>query len=120
MKKPKNIKKLAKKSTGRVQLLHALPYMDKFVYIMRIDETLFTYSVVIDGQMWFDFIEADVEEGQKLTDKQVQDFTGITLATAHTTIETVLGKNNENEQAVGAEIIKVAEKAFGGKKKGKK
>ena len=121
-KRPKNIKKLAKAATeGRVLLLHALPYMGCFVYIMRFDKTLFTYHAIINGQMYFDFIEVNFPDGveRELTDDEVKGYTGMALATAHTTIEFNLGKLKENEQELGKIVLDTAEKVWG-KKKGKK
>lgn len=122
-KRPKNIKKIAKEATeGRVLLLHALPYMDCFVYVLRIDKTLFTYHAIINGQMYFSFLEVDFKEGEEreLTEEEVKGYVGTILATAHTTIEFNLGKMNKQEQALGKDVLDAAEMAFGDKKKGKK
>lgn len=121
-KRPKNIKKLAKAATeGRVLLLHALPYMGCFVYILRFDKTLFTYHAIINGQMYFDFIEVSFPDGveRELTEDEVKGYTGMALATAHTTIEFNLNKLKKNEQELGKVVLETAEAVYGDKKKGK-
>jgi hypothetical protein len=113
MKKPVDINKVSKNATkGRVQLLHALKYMDCWVYVLRIDKTLFTYHAIINGEMYFSYVEADISEGKRLTDKQIKGYIGIILAGAHATIETVLGKNKESEQALADTFIKAGEAAW--------
>jgi hypothetical protein len=115
MKKPVDINALARKATkGRVKLLHAMPYLGCMVYVLEFDKEIFTYHAIINNQMYFSFIEGQLPVGKKrFTTEQIKNYVGLALASAHATIETVLGKNKKSEQALGETIIKAGEAAFG-------
>lgn len=119
MAKPKDIEKMAKNPTkGRVKSLYALPYHGCMVYLMQVDVDLFMSFTVIEGQIYHFYLEMTPAEGKKsLTKNQIDHVIQILLAGAHTTIETKLGiKTDDRTLAQADEVIKVAERAWGGKK----
>jgi hypothetical protein len=110
-----------KPTKGRVKLLYALPHLDCMVYVLRIDDDIFMSLSVIKGAIFQFYLEMTPREGKKRLSKKEEDQTlQIVLAGAHTTIEQKIGvKQNAVEAARAAEVMKVAENAWGKKIKPK-
>lgn len=120
MEKPKDIEKIAKNPTkGRVKSLYALPYKGCMVYLLQIDGDIFMSLSVINGQIFQFYLEMTPSSGRKtLSNDEVDKTIQILLAGAHTTIEQQLGiEQSDKEAGQAAEVIKVAEDAFGDKPK---
>jgi len=120
MEEPKKLESLAKNPTeGRVKLLYALPYLACMVYLMQIDGDIFMSLSIIKGQLYQFYLEMKPKDGDsELTKEEIDRTIQILLAGAHTTIEQQLGqKQTMDEKLRSAEVVRIAENAFGKKKK---
>jgi len=119
MVKPKDIEKVSKKPTkGRVKTLYALPYLGCMVYLMQIDTELFMSMTIIEGTIRFFYMEIPIKgKAKNFNREQIDKILQVLIAGAHTTVDIVKGiKQDEKEKGQSAEVIRVAEEAFGGKK----
>lgn len=108
-------------SLGRILLLHAKPYKGCMVYIRQIDEDLFLYDVVFNGQIFPFHLEVTHKIGEKLSESTIRGAVGMVLAGAHATIDTLTKSADVREQAIGKTVIDAGEAAwYIPKKKGEK
>lgn len=104
-------------ATGRMLLLHAKPYKGCMVYIFQIDEELFSYNVIIGGQMYFFHIEVEKVKGQEhLSEAEIRSAVAFVMSGAHATIDTITGQISAQEQLIGKTVIDAGEAAWYSKK----
>jgi hypothetical protein len=94
--KTQDIEKLIKKVPGRMKVLRVMPYKGCQVYLRQIDEDIFMYDIVFEGQLYSDYIILTPEEGiDKLTENQINGAAGIIFTAATTTIDILFKKKEE-------------------------
>lgn len=90
-----DINKLVKIVPGRITVLKIMPYKGCPVYIRKIDEDMFEYLLIFEGQIYANYVIFTPEEGEKLTDKQINGAAGVIFTAATVTIDELFKKKEE-------------------------
>lgn len=87
-----DLRKKAKKTKGRIKVLRALPYRGHMIYLRIIDNDIFEWLTVYEGEIYAGYNVITPEKGKKkLTKKQESQAAGLTLQGALATLDMKLG-----------------------------
>lgn len=80
-----------KETKGRISLIKVMPYKGCQVYIRQIDEEIFEYLLVFNGQIYTSYIEVTLPKGRnKFNENELKNAAGLIFTGAVTTIDELL------------------------------
>jgi len=86
------------KTSGRITVLKAISYKGSMIYLRRIDDEIFEYMVVIDGEIWSSYNVVTPSKGKKeLTPAEVNHIASISWAMATSIVDNHLGVKMDDE-----------------------
>jgi hypothetical protein len=106
-----------KKISGRVNVLMAVPYLGRMIYIRQIDKDMFEY-LVSKTPIYSSWVEMKPRKGKKTLSKNDINLTAqLVLSGAMATIETLSGKKLDKETQEKVDIFEKSKEKVLNKKK---
>lgn len=100
-----------KRVKGRVAVLKVLPYKGCNIYIRQYDKEIFTYDIVYEGQIYFQYVVMKPAKGKvKLNADEVEQTIGILWAGATATVDTLMGVTLDDKTKEIAQTVLDAQK----------
>jgi len=91
MPKKKSLLRKAKKISGRIKVLRALPYKGSMIYLRVIDGEIFEWLLTFHNEIYAGYLVIKPKKGSsKLTNREISQSASLALQGALTTIDNLL------------------------------
>lgn len=100
----------AKTDSGRMKILLAMQYKGHWIYVRRIDEELFFWDAVFDGQLYSNYVVITRKKGEDISEDVVAQAREMCYAGAAATIDTKLGVELSKEDKENVEMFEGSKK----------
>jgi hypothetical protein len=98
-----------KKIPGRITTLFAAPYKGSMVYIRRIDQDIFEWSLVFKEEIYTNYMVFTQPKGKRWTKYQIKCGMNLLVAGAQATVDSLLGeKPTEKDKAMTKDVEQLA------------